>query len=341
MSLGKQSLKIQSIAYALPERVLTNEQLHRDHPNWNMELTAARTGVTSRHIARDGETALDLALAASNKLLTESGLKPEAIDGLIFCTQSPDYIMPPNSCVLHKALELREDVFAYDFNLACSGFVYGLAMANGWIASGMAKNILLVTGDTYSRYIHPEDRGARVLFGDGASATWIKPTDDSTHLVDILCSTGGAKYESFIIPAGGCRTPKSPETSIPKADNSGNQRSAENIHMDGMGILVFVNTKVPAQIRTLLIRNALSIEDIDYWVFHQASSLALDTLCKNLGLPEEKVFRNLETIGNTVSSSIPIALRDAMDQGKIKKGQKVVLSGFGVGLSWSSAIYQF
>ena len=329
---------IRDIDYYLPETEITNEHLSAENPSWDMAVVEQRSGVVRRRVARQDQTALDLALEAAERLLQRHSSLREELDALLFCTQSPDYIMPPNSSVLHQRLELRENVFALDFNLACSGYVYGLAMAQGLIASGSARNVLLVNADTYSKYIHPQDRAARVLFGDGAAVTWIDSSDDGNGVLDVLCATGGKHHERFIIRAGGCRLPRSAETSREEVDRSGNIRSAENIEMDGMGILTFVNSKVPAQVRELLQRNALESKDIDLFVFHQASKMALDSLARLLSIEETRMFSNLREIGNTVSASIPIALKDALDAGRVKRGDRVVLSGFGVGLSWASAL---
>ncbi len=333
-------IKIQDIAYHLPERVVTNEELAREHPEWDMKQVEDRAGVASRHIAREDETALDLTVEACKKIISRNPDLPAKIDGIIFCTQSQDYVMPPNACLLHRELDLADSVLAFDFNLACSGFVYGLALAQGLIQTGVAKNILLATADTYSKYIHRQDRSARTLFGDAGAVSWIKASDSNHGLVDILCSTSGKGYDQFMIPAGGCRRPRSDKTSIPETDKSGNVRTLEHIHMNGLCVLTFVNSKVPEQIRQLLKRNGLTMEDMDLFVFHQASKLALDSLERLLEIPPEKNYRNLRDIGNTVSASIPIALKNAMDEpGRLSGGERVLISGFGVGLSWASAIY--
>ncbi len=332
--------KIQDIAYYLPEKVVTNEDLQAEHPSWEMSQVEARAGVHTRHIAGPNETALDLSLEACKKLFDQRGDARERLDGLIFCTQSEDYIMPPNSCLLHEKLGLSENVFAFDFNLACSGYIYGLALARGLVHSGMVSNMLLVTADTYSKYINKGDRSARVLFGDGAAVTLITASDSQKGIIDIVCATSGKNHDAFMIPAGGCRIPISEKTHSSTTDHSGNVRSAENIHMDGMDILTFVNSKVPEQVRSILARNSLTVEDIDLYVFHQASRLALDSLTRLLKLKPEKVFRNLGEVGNAVSASIPIALKDALDSGKLHPGEMVLLSGFGVGLSWGTAIVE-
>ena len=333
-------VKIKDIAYHLPEQVVTNEDLHKENTDWDMELVEARAGVVKRYITQKDETALDLAFQACNKLLNDHKDFHAAIDAIIFCTQSPDYIIPPNSCLLHKMLNLPEDVFAFDFTLACSGYIYGLALAQGLIGSKLAKNILLVNADTYSKYIHKQDRSARVLFSDGAAASWICASDSEDGIIDIQCATSGSGFDKLYIPAGGCRIPKSDHTADPVVNDNANAPLLENIHMDGMGILTFVNTKVPQQIRNLLARNKLTTDQIDLFIFHQASKLALDSLTRLLKLDPAKVYQNLREIGNTVSASVPIALKDALDKGRIAKSNKLILSGFGAGLSWGTALVQ-
>lgn len=334
------SASIRGTAYVLPEQAVTNAMLQAEFPSWDMERVMSRTGVATRHIAREDETAFDLATAACERLFAEHPEAREQIGAILFCTQSQDYVMPPNSTLLHQFLDLSENVFAIDFNLACSGYIYGLAMAQSLLRGSIATDVLLVTADTYSKYIHPGDRSARTLFGDGAAATWISSSEGGPRLVDVQCATSGKYHRSFMIPAGGCRSPRTPETALARPDGSGNLRSLENIHMDGAGVLSFVNSRVPRQIRDVLARNGLGMEDIDLVIFHQASKMALDSLVSLLRIPPEKAFANIRNVGNTVSASIPIALRDATDQGLIRAGNRVLLSGFGVGMSWATAIIE-
>jgi 3-oxoacyl-[acyl-carrier-protein] synthase-3 len=333
------TIRVVDVAYHLPDGTLTNAELHRAHPDWNMDRIEQRTGVRSRHIAAPGETALDLALGACLKLFEANPTLRSSVDAVLFCTQSPDYVMPPNSALLHKLLGLPESVFALDFNLACSGYVYGLALALGLAASGIAKNILLVTADTYSRYVHPLDRSARVLFGDAAAATWLMASDQP-GLIDVVCGTVGSEGEAFMVPAGGCRVPRSAETAKPTRDLAGNVRTAENIRMDGQAVLEFMKRVIPSHVRGVLGRSGLTIGDVRCVIFHQASALALDWLEQELHLAAGQSFRNLLHVGNTVSASIPIALKDAMTQGVARPGDKILLVSFGVGLSYGSSILQ-
>lgn len=332
---------IRDITYYLPEKVITNDHLREENPDWDMQTVEARAGVLKRYVVNEGVTALDLAYEACQNLFVLYKDLPAQIDGIIFCTQTADYIMPPNACLLHKKLALPEDVFAFDFTLACSGYIYGLALAQALICAKISKNVILVNADTYSRYIHPRDRSARTLFSDGAAVSWITQSDSSQGIIDIQCATSGKNFEKLFIPAGGCRIPKNSSTSVPMTDENGNVRTLENIHMDGMGILGFVNSRIPQQIRKVLNRNSLTLDQINLFVFHQASKLALDSLTRILNVEKEKVYQNLPQVGNTVSASIPIALKDAWQSGRILKGHKVLLSGFGVGLSWGTALLEF
>lgn len=333
------TIRIVDVAYHLPARVETNSDLRRAYPEWNMDRIERRTGVFSRHIAAPGETALDLARQACLKLFEANSGVISRIDAVLFCTQTPDYIMPPNSCLLHQQLDLTENVFALDFNLACSGFVYGLAIAFGLAASGVAKNILLVTADTYSRYVHPLDRATRVLFGDGAAATLVVASDDP-GLIGVACGTVGKEGDRFIVPAGGCRTPRSSASRRATRDLAGNVRTQENIQMDGQAVLNFVKRVVPPHVRSLLRGSGLTLGDMQRVIFHQASAVALDWLERELDLKDGQSYRNLPALGNTVSASIPIALKDAITDGSVRSGDRVLLVGFGVGLSYASAIIE-
>jgi 3-oxoacyl-[acyl-carrier-protein] synthase-3 len=331
---------IESIACAFPERYLTNAELRADYPEWDFDRLETRTGVMKRYVASDNETALDFAVQACESLAAQGQLRPAEIDAVIFCTESPDYIIPPNSCLLHGQLGLRTDVLAFDITLACSGYIYGLQLAWSLIRSGTAKRVLLATADTYSRYIHAGDRATRCLFGDGGAVSIIGASDTGSNILDIRCGTSGKHYDKFIIPAGGMRVPVSAATACVSVDSSGNTRSAENIKMDGLGVLSFFNSTIPCSVKDTLARNDLSMDDVDLFVFHQASRIALDSLRHALKIPVEKMVDELAETGNLVSASIPVAFSRAMESGRAKPGQLVLLCGFGVGLSWGTALVE-
>jgi 3-oxoacyl-[acyl-carrier-protein] synthase-3 len=329
---------IDAISYALPEAVLTNAELGENYPHWNMDRLAERTGVQSRHIAGDGETALDLTMRACQALTSTGDLEKGEIDAVIFCTETPDYPLPPNACLLHGRLGLGTEVAAFDINLACSGYIYGLELARSLIVSGSARKVLLATGDTYTRLIHPEDRATRCLFGDGAAVSLISAAQDSSGFIDIKLGTSGQNHERFIVRAGGARMPRGAETRQEVSDRSGNIRSAENIEMDGLGVLSFFNSTVPPHVLDTLSRNGLSVPDVDLFVFHQASKVALDSLQRQLKIADENMLVALSEVGNLVSASIPVAFQQAIEGGRVSSGNLIAFCGFGVGLSWGTAL---
>ena len=331
---------IKAIEYYLPEKEVSNEDLQILHPTWDLKKVGEKSGVFSRHISATNETAFDLACKAIEKLFAEGKIEKSEIDGIIFCTQSPDFIMPSNAFLIHKYFNFNHRVWAFDYNLACSGYVYGISICRGMIETGMAKNILLINADTYSKYIHSGDRSTSVLFGDGAAVSLISQAEVSS-VIDIQLASSGKEYESFYIPSGGTRIPKSEFTKATITDYSGNENTQENIQMNGFAVWKFISVIVPEQIKSLLAKNNLLITDIALFGFHQASKLTLDSLIKVLKIQPEQTFSNLETIGNTVSASIPIALKQAEEQGKLKRGDLILLSGFGVGLSWGSALLKY
>jgi len=329
---------IEAVAYALPQRVLTNDELAIAYPEWGFERLEARTGVKTRHIAGPDETAVDLAQQACESLFADGVVGPDDFDALIFCTETPDHPIPHNSALLHGRLDLPTNVLSFDLNLGCSGYPYGLQIARSLVISGAAGKVLFITADTYSRLIHPGDRATRVLFGDGAAATMLGKCAGGSGIIDVTLATAGKQYKRFIVPAGGSREPRSESTSIEESDRSGNIRSAENIRMDGLGVLSFFNSVIPPAVTDLLQRNNQEVSGVDAFIFHQASATALDSLQKILKIPDEKFIREMAETGNLVSASIPVALKMAMENGRVKRGDLIVLCGFGVGLSWGSAL---
>tara|TARA_B110001450_G_scaffold204846_1_gene194583 strand:+ start:437 stop:1447 length:1011 start_codon:yes stop_codon:yes gene_type:complete len=332
---------IKNISTYLPDTIITNADLRLKNPSWDFLNIENKTGVLERRVVETNQTALDLAIRACDALFLNEPEDLSNIDAIFFCTQSPDYIMPSNSHLLHKHLKLDDDVMAFDYNLACSGFVYGLGIAHAFIKANMAKNILLVTSETYSKFINPKDRSAITLFGDGCAATLISATQEDKGIIDLELSTHGKGHGKFCIPAGGMRTPLTEKTKVEITDSSGNIRSQENIHMDGFGVWSFINSVIPKQILNVLSRNEIELKDIDQFIFHQASKMTIDSLVKSLKLDVEKVFLNMGNKGNTVSATIPIALREAEDQRRIKRGDKILLCGFGVGFSYGTLLMDY
>lgn len=318
--------RISEIESFFPEKIVTNEDLQREFPEWSPEKIFNKVGVKQRHTASKEETVLELAVKASEKILEK--IDKDKIDFILFCTQSPDYHLPTTACILQDRLGLRKGIGALDFNLGCSGFVYGLGVAKGLISAGIAENILLVTSETYTKYLRQDDKSNRTIFGDGAAATLIQK-DMAKPDYQFVLGTDGSGYDNLIVKNGGSRNP------ISKEDQAGNC-----LYMNGQKIFTFTIEKIPILVNEVLEKNHLKKEDINYFIFHQANAHILKRQREILEIPEDKFYINLEERGNTVSSTIPIAMKDALEKGKIKKGQKVMLIGFGVGLSWGATIVE-
>jgi 3-oxoacyl-[acyl-carrier-protein] synthase III len=329
--------KIQDIEGYLPPEVITNEQLEKEHPEWNVHELHKKVGIHSRRICPINQTALDMAERAAKSLLSRNPEFSKNVDFLVYCTQSPDHFLPSGACILQSRLNLPIKLGAFDFNLGCSGYVYGLAIAKSLITSFMAKNILLLTGDTYTRYIHPADRTCRLVFGDAATATLITAVEnEQIGLGHFLFGTDGKGATNLIVPAGALRLPISNTTSEPMTYSDGFVRSQNNIFMDGQEIFSFALLRVPQIVSELLKISGLTVEEVDWFVYHQANKFMIDHLMKKSHIPEEKMARYYEQVGNTVSSSIPIAMREYIDKLKIRPGHRLVLVGFGVGYSWAA-----
>jgi 3-oxoacyl-[acyl-carrier-protein] synthase-3 len=325
------------VATHLPDRILTNAELASLYPAWPAEKIFAKTGIAERRVAADGETASDLAVQAAKKLLARHTDAREAIDFVILCTQAPDYILPTTACLVQDRLGLRRDIGAIDVNLGCSGYVYGLSLAAGLIASGAAQTVLLLTADTYSKYIHPGDKSVRTLFGDAAAATLIVQ-DASAAIGPFVFGTDGSGAGDLIVEAGGFRTPRSEETGREIEDGQGNLRSRDALFMHGANVMSFSLREVPRTLARLLDKAKLDVGALDAVVLHQANKFMLDALQRKLSLPDEKVPRRYEDIGNTVSSTIPFVLEGLLQNGQMTAGSRIALIGFGVGLSWAGGL---
>jgi 3-oxoacyl-[acyl-carrier-protein] synthase-3 len=331
---SESALKISSY---LPPGILANEELAKSFPGWTAEKIYEKTGIRQRHIAAAGECASDLAEQAARKLFAEYTIDPKSIDFLILATQSPDYFLPTTACILQARLGIPTTAGAFDYNLGCSAYIYGLALSKGLLTAGIASNILLIMADTYSKHLHPMDKSVRTIFGDGAAATLISAAS-AEKIGQIVLGTDGRGYDKLIVPAGGMRLNRSDETAVEHTDESGNTRSQDHLFMEGTEIFSFTITTVPRTVKEVLAKNELTMEEIDLFVFHQANKYMLDFLCKKCKIPSEKFYMNFADCGNTVSASIPIALARAVQDGTLKSGMKVMLVGFGVGLSWGATV---
>lgn len=325
---------INTIEYYLPETLVDNAQLEDEFSNWSGEKIEKKVGVRERHIVKEDETALDLALNASEKVLQY--YDREKIDFILSCTQSSDYFSPPNACILQDKLGLRLNIGAFDYNLACSGYIYGLATSKGLIVSGIARTVLLITSETYSKHIHPRDQSNRTIFGDGASATIIESSEEA-RILEFSLGTDGSGYDKLIVPCGGLRERYRFEPEIIE-EPPGSFRTCNNLYMNGPEIFNFTIEAVPKVVENVLHKNHLRMEQVDYVIFHQANKYMVEYLRKKIKIPKEKFYLNILHTGNTVSSSLPIAVKDALDKKLIKKGDKVLIVGFGGGYSWGGTV---
>ena len=329
---------IKAISYYLPEMVVTNEELVKEFPEWSVDKVAQKVGVDSRHLAAENETAGDMAKKAARKLFEEYSIDPKSVDFLLLCTQSPDYFLPSTACVLQDRLGIPTSAGAFDYNLGCSGCIYGMAMAKGLIAGGIAKNVLLLTAETYNKYLHPSDKSNRSIFGDGAAACLIS-TEGLAEIGEFSLGTDGSGANNLIVKTGASRQKEATGKFV--EDEEGHVWYDDYLYMNGGAIFNFTLDAVPAMMKEILEKNQLEKDQIDYFVFHQANKFMLNTIRKICVLPKDKFYVNLATTGNTVSSTVMIGVKDCIDNGTIKAGDKVMVSGFGVGLSWGGTILKF
>lgn len=329
---------IKAIAYNLPEGILTNAEIARDFPEWTEEKIEKKIGIKQRHIVRDGETASDIAIGAAEKLFAETGFDREQIDYLIFVSQSPDYHLPTTACIIQTKLGLSHNLTVLDINLGCNGFVAGLSVAKAVVVAGQAKNVLLLTGETYSKYMHERDKSNRTIFGDGAAATLVS-TEGIAEIGEFVIGTDGEGAENLIVKTGGARQPE-PANDL-KFDEFGNPRSSDNLYMDGPAILNYSLDSIPQLVTDVLAKNGVTMEDIDLHVYHQANIFLANLERRKLRIDKEKYYCNIENVGNTVSSTIPIGLRMAMDDGVLHSGMKVLSVAQGLGYTWGGMVLKF
>lgn len=325
--------EIGPISIHFPERCETNEQLQSQFPEWDVPLIEEKTGIQSRYIAAPQETAADLAVAACEKLFAEQGVDRESIDFVLLCTQTPDYPLPTTACLLQARLGLKSSCGAIDFNLGCSGFVYGLALAEGLIQAGAARHILLVTAETYSKYIDDEDRSLRTIFGDAAAATLVTASDTRT-LEAFQFGTDGTGADTLLVSDGGARAA---EDAIKPRHR---KRWKSRLYMDGPSLMSFTVVAVPKLIEEILELARLSMNDIDLFLLHQATHKMLAQMQARLGVGDDRLPIRLAHCGNTVSSTLPILISQLRQDGRIQPGRPNLLVGFGVGWSWAGCVWR-
>ncbi|MGO9242138.1 MAG: 3-oxoacyl-ACP synthase III family protein [Bryobacteraceae bacterium] len=333
---------VKAIEYYLPERIVSSTELAAAFPEWPVEKIEGKTGISERHIAAEDECSSDMAVAASRRLFDSGVCAAKDIDYLLLCTQSPDYFLPTTACLVQDALGIPTSAGALDFNLGCSGFVYGAGLAQGLIETGQARNVLLITAETYSKFMHARDKSVRTIFGDAAAATLISAIDSTEPaLGPFVVGTDGGGGKNLIVPAGGMRCPRSAETGAATEDQDGNWRSRDNLHMNGAEIFNFTLRVVPQCVGRLLEKAGRSLGQIDLFVFHQANLFMLEHLRRKLRIPQERFCVAMNQCGNTVSSTIPIALKIAAARGELRPGHLVMVVGFGVGYSWGAGLIRW
>lgn len=332
---------IKAIEYVLPEDVLSNEHLAAEFPGWTAAKIANKTGIRERHVVRSDECASDLAERAALKMFASGVCQPGEIDYLLLCTQSPDYFLPTTACLLQNRLGLRKSCGALDFNLGCSGFVYGVGLAKGLVETGQAHQVLLITAETYSKFIHKGDKSVRTLFGDAAAAVLVSGVDSAEELLgSFVFGTDGSGGKNLIVPTGGMRKRMITDAPVVE-DESGNCRTVNNLYMNGPEVFNFSLRVVPETVAEVLRKSGKSLGQIDLFVFHQANRFMLEHLRKKLKVPPNRFCISMADCGNTVSATIPIALKQADIDGRLSRGNTLMLVGFGVGYSWAGAIVRW
>eukprot|EP01047_Picozoa_sp_COSAG01_P005382 COSAG01_NODE_183_length_22835_cov_17.169247_11_plen_332_part_00 len=328
-------MKIAGIETYLPHKIVSNEDLNLEFPDWNPEKIESKVGISQRHVAEPNETAADLGAKAAEKLF-ETFDRTE-VDFLLFCTQSPDHFLPTTACILQERLNLPTTCGALDFNLGCSGYVYGLAIAKGLICAKLANNVLLIVADTYSKQIYEKDIANRAIFGDGAAATIVSKVLGTNGIGEFQLGTDGAGKENLIVHNGAFRNPIDHNA---KEIEYGTQSAFTKNHlqMNGPEIFNFTIEKIPDLVAATLKKNNIPLDEVDFFIFHQANKYMLDYLRRKTKIPKSKFYVNLTETGNTVSATIPIALKDCIERKLVLEGSKILIVGFGVGYSWGATL---
>jgi 3-oxoacyl-[acyl-carrier-protein] synthase-3 len=320
------------IAVHFPQQRETIDDLRAEFPDWDVDLIYRKTGIKERYIAAPDETASDLGVAAAEKLLREYDVDRSSIDFLLFCTQTPDYPLPTSACMMQDRLGLPISIGALDFNLGCSGYVYGLSLAEGLVRSGAARRVLLITGETYSKYIDRGDRSLRTIFGDAAAATLVDAVERPA-LSGFSFGTDGRGADLLMLTQHGVR--QGALALKPRKRH----RWPSSLYMDGPDLIFFTLEKVPALITDVLRRTGLTADDIDVYLMHQPTRMLLERLRETLRIDDARMPMVLEGCGNTVSSTIPVVIQELRDQRRLKPGTRTMMIGFGVGLSWAGCLW--
>ncbi len=330
-------VRLCGVASAVPERIVEAKDFYERFGEAEVQKIVQSTGVSRRHISLNLCTS-DLACAATSRLMDDLGWQPDSVGALVFISQSPDYLFPATSCTLHERLGLSKNCAAFDINLGCSGYTYGLwLMASLMSASRISRGLLLV-GDTSNRTISPLDRATALLFGDSGTATALELTDENSPLAAVW-GTDGTGWRHIIRPAGLFRHPHTEATALRTEREGGNIRSDEDTYMNGAEVFSFTLREVPGLISQVLELSQWKPEEVDAFVFHQANLFMLNHLAKKMKLDLGKFPLSIGQFGNTSSASIPLTISSSLPQLK-SQSRKLVLAGFGVGLSWSAIALQ-
>ncbi len=324
--------KILGISYYLPDKIVSNEDLSCKFPEWTVEKITDKIGIEYRHVAADDETAVDMAVSAANIFFEQYDFDKSSVDFLILCTQSPDYFLPTSACVVHEKLGLSHKTATIDINQGCSGFVYGLSLAKGLVNSNICRNVLLITSDTYSKYIHGSDKGNQAIFGDAASVTLVS-NEGEFEIGEFVFGTDGGGMNELIVKNGAARNKMNLNDETSNLQDSGNY-----LYMNGGNVFNFTLKAVPSLIDEVIEKNNLTKSEIDYFVLHQANSFMLNTIRRFCKIEDLKFHNDMKMTGNTVSSTIPLVLKDKYFGIEDSGHQTVLLAGFGVGFSWAGCV---
>jgi 3-oxoacyl-[acyl-carrier-protein] synthase-3 len=330
MSNKFNAVGILGIGSYLPEKVLTNQEIEKMVDTTN-EWIVTRTGIGARHIADESTAASDLATEAAKRALKDANTLPEEIDLIIVATITPDMHFPSTACIVQMNIGAK-NAAAFDLGAGCSGFIYGLTVAKQFVETGMYKKILVIGAEALSKVLDWTDRNTCVLFGDGAGAVVVGTTEEGMGILSTYMGADGEGGKFLLIPGGGSRIPATLESV---------ENKLHTIKMDGSEVFKFAVRIMSRASQEAIDRSGYSLEDINYLVPHQANIRIIESAAKKLKLPMDKVHINLNRFGNMSAASIPVALDEAVSQGKIKKGDLVVMVGFGAGLTWGSSVIKW
>lgn len=310
--------------YYLPSRLIEND-FFVNECGIDREFLENKVGIGQRYFATDEETTLEMAVRVSEKLIGNLGIDRDEIDMVVLVTENPDYRIPTTACLVQHRLGLRKSIMAFDITMGCSGYIYGIVTAGSYIKAGLAKTVLVITSDQYSKILDYKDRATGPIFGDAAAASLVKECEDGWGVLDANFGTDGGGSQYLILPNSGIK--KEPEKS-------------SLLYMNGREIMKFVIRTVPPSIYDLLEKNGRKLEDIDYVIFHQANQYMLGKLKEEMNLTDRQYILDMKNYGNTIASTIPIAMKNLLSRNVVKKGETMILSGFGVGLSWGNILYR-